>query len=80
MAAVVAMSIVDDVVEFACQGLFVERVVRRTWRVVVQRVSEAGRGGRGYESSHRSWREKMRVRVDDDDESVLECKGLIHKW
>ena len=28
VAAVVAMSIVDDVVELACQGLFVERVVR----------------------------------------------------
>ena len=47
VAAVVAMSIVDDVVELACRGLFVERVMRRTWRVVVQRVSEAGRGGRG---------------------------------
>ena len=63
VAAVVAMSIVDDVVELACRGLFVERVMRRTWREVVQRVSEAGRGGRGYESSRRRGREKMRVRV-----------------
>jgi hypothetical protein len=47
VAAVVAMSIVDDAVELACRGLFAERVMRRTWRVVVQRVSEADRGGRG---------------------------------
>ena len=62
VAAVVAMSIVDDVVELACQGLFVERVVRGrgVWSC---RECEAGRGGRGCESSRRKGREKMRVRV-----------------